>query len=174
MTSIKNQLKNFDGKHGEIIERILSEYRASKSPISELVLLVADDEENIQIGATWLLKRLAESGAKFKPKQLIALFDQLPDLNNWVTKLHLCQMLQYVEIPGESKKKVAWFLEQNLLGSNKFVRAWAYSGFYELAKQHREYYDSALEHLERGEAEQADSIKARLRNIKNEMARLPK
>jgi hypothetical protein len=170
--SIRDQLKDFDGKHGDVIERILAEYNSSKSPINELVLLIADDEENIQIGATWLLKRLAETGARFKPKQLIALFDLLPGLDNWVTKLHVCQMLQYVEIPDESKKKVAWFLEQNLLGKNKFVKAWSYNGFYELAKQHREYYDTAIEHLERAEAEKAASIKARLRSIRTAMSQI--
>jgi len=172
--TIREQLRGFDGKHGDVIERILSEYRSPKSPINELVLLVADEEENIQIGATWLVKRLAETGARFNKKQLIALFDLMPELDNWVTKLHLCQILQYVEIPDESKKKVAWFLEQNLMGKNKFVRAWSYNGFYELAKQHREYRDKAMEHLDRGEAEQAASIKARLRNIKKAMIELPR
>jgi len=172
--SIKDQLKGFDGKHGDVIERILSEYRSPKSPINELVLLAGDDEENIRIGATWLLKRLGETGARFKPNQLIALFDLLPELDNWVTKLHLCQILQYVEIPTESKKTVAWFLEQNLMGKNKFVKAWSYNGFYELAKQHREYYDTAMEHLQQGETEGAASIKARLRNIKKAMNDLSK
>src|ERR1700704_1966197 len=137
--SIREELESFDGKHTDVLERILSRHRRTNSLIEGLVLLVADQEPNIQTGATWLLKRLAENHVQFKPRHLIALFASLSELTHWLSKLHVCQILQYVAIPDESARNVVWFLERNLWDENRFLRAWSYNGFYELARQHPKY-----------------------------------
>jgi hypothetical protein len=166
---IRTELELFDGKHTDVLERILSRHRRTNSLIESLVLLVADKEPRIQAGATWLLKRLAENQVQFKSEHLIALFGSLSELTHWLPKLHVCQMLQYVVIPEESERSVAWFLERNLCDENKFLRAWSYNGFYELAKQRQGYFDFAMEQIEQGEADKAASVKARVRNIRRAM-----
>jgi len=137
--------------------------------IDELVLLLTADEARIHGQVTALLKRLAENEVRFTSEQRRAIFDSLPEVKEWESKLHLCQMLQHVRIPKGSQANVAWFLERCLAEPNKFLRAWAYSGFYELAKQHREYRQLALDQLDRGEREQSAAVKARIRNIRNGM-----
>ncbi len=72
-----------------------------------------------------------------------------------------------------SESSLIWFLERNLCDENKFLRAWSYNGFHELARQHREYIDYAIEQIERGEADKAASVKARIRNIRKAMNKLP-
>jgi hypothetical protein len=173
--SIREELKHFDGRHTAVLECILSRHQRKNSLIESLVLLVADDEPKIQTAATWLLKRLAEDEdhAEFKTEHLITLFDSLSELRHWIPKLHVCQMLGYVAIPEQSERNVAWFLEQNLLDQNKFLRAWSYNGFYELARQHPAYFSYAMEQLEQGETEKAPSVKARIRNIRKAMNKLP-
>ena len=136
--------------------------------------LVADEEQTIQAGATWLLKRLAEDHVRFNSAHLIALFGSVSELTHWISKLHVCQMLQHVAIPEESQRNVAWFLERNLWDENKFLRAWSYNGFYELAKQHEKYIAYAMEQLERGETDKAASVKARIRNIRKALTKLPR
>jgi hypothetical protein len=138
------------------------------------VTLSADQEQKIQTGATWLLKRLAENHHQFNPQHLIALFGSLSELTHWISKLHVCQMLHYVAIPEDSARNVASFLERNLWDDNKFLRAWSYSGFYELARQHQNYFDYAMEQLELGEADHAASVKARIRKIRKAMIKLRK
>lgn len=172
--SIREELKQFDGRHTDVLEGILSRHRPTKPFIEGLVLLATDKEQQIQMGATWLLKRLAETHTAFKPETLMALFGSLSELTHWISKLHVCQMLQHVAIPEESEKSVAWFLERNLWDNNRFLRAWSYNGFYELAKQHEKYIAYATEQLERGEADRAASVKARIRNIQKAMNGLPK
>jgi hypothetical protein len=172
--SIREELEQFDGRHTEVLERILSGHHATNLLIKGLVLLVADKEQRIQTGATWLLKRLAENHVHFKREHLIALFGSVSELTHWMAKLHVCQMLQYVVIPEESERNVAWFLERNLYDENKFLRAWTYQGFYELAKQHKKYLDYAMEHMEHGEVDKAASVKARIRKIRKAMHRLPR
>ncbi len=53
--------------------------------------------------------------------------------------------------------------------ASKFLRTWAYNGFYELAKQHRQYHEYAMEQLDHGEAEKSAAIKDRIRNIRKAM-----
>lgn len=134
--------------------------------IEATVLLVSDEDERVQVGATWLLKRLAEDGVSFKSEHLVVLCASLPDLSNWQSKLHFCQMLQHLRIPRESAGSVVSFLERNVRNENKFLRAWCYSGFYELAKQHGEYIQDALEQIDRGETDKAASVQARIRKIR--------
>jgi len=171
---IRDELKLFDGNHTDVLEGILSRHRPTNSFIGSLVTLVADKEQTIQTGATWLLKRLAEDNVHFKSEQLIALFGSLSELTHWLSKLHVCQMLQYVTIPKDSDRTIAWFLDGNLWDENRFLRAWSYSGLFELARQHKKYIPYVLEELERGEADKAASVKARIRNIRKAMNRLPR
>jgi len=81
-------------------------------------------------------------------------------------------MLQYVAIPDASARNVVWFLERNLWDENRFLRAWSYNGFYELARRHQNYIGYAMEQLERGETDKAASVKARIRNIRKAMNKL--
>jgi hypothetical protein len=142
------------------------------SRVNQLVLLVADDDPEIQARATWLLKRLAEEKTAFTNEQLIAMFDSVAALVHWETRLHICQLLQHVTIPKECGAKVAHFLDRCLDEKNRYVRAWAYSGFYELARQHPQYREYALEQLDRGETEKSAAVKARIRNIRKAMKEL--
>jgi hypothetical protein len=168
----RDELEKFDWKQGDVLKQILSSRRRTNSLIEDLTLLVANKEPIIQTKATGLLKKLAENKVKFKTEHVMVLFDSLAELEDWESKLHVCQMLQHIEIPQRSEGSVVWFLERSLAHENKYLRAWAYNGFYELARQRQEYVDYAMEIMERGEAEKAAAVKARLRNIRKEMNRL--
>src|SRR5262249_38097172 len=116
---LRNEIAHFDGRHIGVLERLLDTHRVSRTFVSNLVLLISDNDQNVQMGAMWILKKLVESDIKPNKTQLVALFDSLSDLNHWLPKLHICQMLQYLAIPSESKRNLCRFLEQNLLESNR-------------------------------------------------------
>ncbi|HJT65559.1 MAG TPA: hypothetical protein VJ749_03845 [Pyrinomonadaceae bacterium] len=166
---LKAELERLDGGPTGTFDTFLSEHRPSEAMIDELVLLLTADEAKIHRQVTALLKRLAENGTHFTSEQRRAIFDSLAEIKDWESKLHLCQMLQHVQIPKASQANVAWFLERCLSEPNKFLRAWAYHGFYELAKQHRAYRQLALDHLDRAEREQSAAVKPRIRNIRKLM-----
>jgi len=165
---LKEELERIDGDSGSL-ELLLARHQSTRSFVNQLVLLIAPDEPKLQIKATALLKRLAENKSRFTRSQLAAIFDSLAEVTHWEAKLHLCQMLQHVKIPNGSETKVVWFLERCLSEENKFLRAWAYNGFYELAKQHHDYYDYAIEQLARAQKENSAAVKARLRHIMSAM-----
>lgn len=145
----------------------------SKSLINQLVILLSDDQPKVQVRATRELKRLAETKTRFNSDQLRVIFDSLMELKHWESRLHICQMLSHLRIPRGSAARVVWFLEQCLSEENKFLRAWAYNGFYELARQHREYRKYSSEQLELGKRERSAAVRARIRNIEKAMSKLP-
>lgn len=57
------------------------------------------------------------------------------------------------------------FLRNCLISDNKFVRAWAYNGFYELALQYPAYKTEVKKFLDMAMKDEAASVKARVRNI---------
>ncbi len=63
------------------------------------------------------------------------------------------------------KKKIEVFLRQCLTDGNKFVRAWAYNGFYEISVQYPEYKKETKLFFEMAMRDEAPSVKARIRNI---------
>ena len=170
--SLRSELLN--AARTEALEDLLSEHGHTNSVVRRLVTLVGDKDETIQTRAIWLLKQMAQDQFPFRHEHLIALFGSLPELTHWLSKLNFCQMLQHLPIPKQSTGNLIWFLERNLLDENRFLRAWSYSGFYELAKQHPEYFGYAAEQLERADLENAASVKARIRNIQKAMSKLPR
>jgi hypothetical protein len=53
---------------------------------------------------------------------------------------------------------------------SKFVRAWAYDGFFRLGQQHHSFEQEALQHLVKAQEEEAPSVRARVRKILEELA----
>ena len=106
-----------------------------------------------------------ESDQNLAANEVKKLFKALSTLKSWESKLHILQCIPYMSIGRSQKKDVEAFLRLCLSDSNKFVRAWAYNGFYELACQHSEYKDEAKLFLAMAMKDEAPSIKARIRNI---------
>ncbi len=63
------------------------------------------------------------------------------------------------------KKRLEAFLRECLEDRNKFVRAWAYGGFHQLAVEHAEYRGEAVQLFEKALDEEAASVKARVRKV---------
>ncbi len=161
--NIEQELATWDeksaGETGAVYE---SHY---KQPDFVDTLIKLTDDAFYQKGATWLLKTWLKAGNKLETRQIKALYELLPTLEHWETKLHLLQSIPWMPIAEESKKHVEAFLRTTLTDSNKFVRAWSYSGFYELALQYPEYTSEARQLLAMAMNDEAASVQARVRNI---------
>jgi len=51
------------------------------------------------------------------------------------------------------------------MSENKFVRSWAYNGFYGLSRQYPEYIQETKQFFEVAMKDEAPSVKARIRNV---------
>ena len=162
--SLEQKIANWDGKSKETITAIYERFENESAFAPTLVRLSGQSE--LERGATWLLKRYLESGGTLSAKDVSQLLSALPASEDWEAKLHILQCLTLLRIADKDRTTVEAFVREGLDSDNKFVRAWAYSGFYELARQFRDYRDEAEQLLENAMSREAPSVKARIRNIR--------
>ena len=164
--SLSAEIREWDERLVDTLELIYEQYSTQKMFASDLIFMVSDLA--LQKGATWLLKKHLELGNKIDAINLGNLFKHLEDLHIWESKLHVLQCLPFVEIPAGAKEKIEWFLRQCLPAENKFIRAWAYNGFYELSRAFPEYEAETRKLFEMALRDEAPSIQSRIRHIMNQ------
>jgi len=161
--SLEQEIVSWDGKSSSDIDAIYIRHCDDDSFSSNIIEL--SQKIYLQKGATWLIKRHLEEGQELDANKCAALFKLLPKQEHWESKLHILQCLPYMQIGKAEKKKVEAFLRSCLIDDNKFVRAWAYNGFYEISLQYPEYKRETKKFFEMAMRDEAPSVKARIRNI---------
>ena len=142
----------------DIYDRYSSEFEFTR----EIVDAISQVE--LQRGATWLLKQYLSDGNTIGLSQTEAIYSRLDDLDHWESQLHILQCSPFLQIPETRLPIVESFLRACIKSERKFVRAWAYSGFFELAAQYPVFQNEAVLLLETAlEMESAGSVKARIR-----------
>ena len=161
--SIKIEIEEWDGKSANEIGGIYSRHCHESSFVSKIIDLTGTG--NLQKGATWLLKRYLENENKLSKSEIISIYKNLEVVEQWESKLHMLQSLPFLAIGKSQKNRVESFLRTCLVDNNKFVRAWAYNGFYELSVQYPEYEKETKQFFEMAMRDEAASVKSRIRNI---------
>lgn len=161
--TLKADIDLWDGKSKDAIARVYQKHGGRADFLADVIALIA--AEPTQIGATWLLKHyFDEGGPPLDATQAKAVYAKIGSLVHWEAKLHVLQCMEHMPIPKGQVKPVEKFLRVCLAGEAKFVRAWAYSGFHELARQHPEFRPEASRILADAlETETAGSVLARIR-----------
>ena len=162
--SLEQDVRSWDGKSADVIGEFYERHHDSGVFAETLVTFIHD--VTLQKGATWLLKRYLDSGRRLTSTQTHSVFRCLRGLECWEARLHALQCLPSLTISGRNKKKVDKFLRECIDSENKFVRAWAYGGFHELAKQHVEYQEEVQQLLASASKTEAASVRARIRNLR--------
>lgn len=161
--NIHKLIASWDGKSTDELGEIYCNYNMQSDFIKEIVGLI--EEVSYQKGAIWLLKKWLESDNQLEDRFIRSIYGSLPVLDCRESKLHILQCIPYMPIKPECKGAVESFLRVTLTSSNKFVRAWSYNGFYELALQYPEYVEETKQFFELALRDEAASVKARIRNI---------
>ncbi len=161
--SLELAITAWDGRSADHLEAVYLRHAGDSGFAARLIELSGRIE--LQSGATWLLKRHLERGGRLGVSEVADLFAQAPDLQTWEARLHLLQAMQYLRIPDTERQQLEAFVRHCLTDSNKFVRAWAYNGIYELARQYPQYRKEAKQLFEMAMRDEAASVKARIRNI---------
>jgi len=162
--NIESDILHWDGKSADDIRAIHNQYRGDKNYIIQLTEIISNKE--LRTGATWLLKVAFESGAVMSKEDAHRIIDNLGELDFWQQKLHILQIFEFIPIGVEQKSSVERFLRVCLSDDNKLVRAWAYSGFYYLARQHQEFRKEAMQFFEMALRDEAASVKARVNKLR--------
>lgn len=161
--TIEQEIENWDGKSSSDITAIYQRYCNEPIFVSSLLKLIRD--KKFQNGATWLLKHYLDDGHRLAADQVAVIYQLIPAFVSWESKLHILQGLPYMPIAETEKNTVETFLRNCLIDNNKFIRAWAYHGFYEISLQYPEYREETRQFFEMAMRDEAPSVKARIRNI---------
>lgn len=161
--SLQQAIKHWDGRSSEDISAIYEEHKHSDQFIHQLLQL--SKRQAWQTGASWLLKHSLEDGIELGGEEIAQMVESFTPELNWQARLHLLQSLPYLSIDSFPKSRLEAFLRRSLSEQNKFVRAWAYNGFYLLAVQYPEHREEVKHFFDLAMRDEPASVKARIRNI---------
>jgi len=161
--SLKYAISCWDEKSKDDIQSVYNNHCDDKLFIDSVTHLIGD--LSIQIGATWLLKQHLEKGHTVNSEQSIKILQKLPKLSSWQSQLHILQIFNQIQMDIPNKTNIEHFIRHNLTSDNKFVRAWSYNGFYELARNFPEYTEEMYAFFDMAMNDESASIKARIRQL---------
>lgn len=165
-------LRSYDGKRVAPFRAVAEAVRDTpETAVGQLVELAASDEMELQVGATWVLKHLAERGTAPRGSGSARLLGLLgrpiaPD-----AALHILQTLPHMRIEAGQRGALRKVLAELIRSRRIFIRAWAYNGLGILAA-HDPTLRSDVERLF-DEAMKTDSaaVKVRIRHARAAMGR---
>jgi hypothetical protein len=161
MTNIEIALKGWDKKSSDDIADIYELYCSDDLFTSKLISFL--DNIDYQTACSWLLKHHFESKGEQSVDVSSKIYTKVVYLKDWQSRLLVLQSMSALPIDDKSVKSVEFFIRDCLADTNKFVRAWAYNGFYLLAKQHPKFVDEAIQFLNLGMTDEPSSVKVRIR-----------
>ena len=162
--ALRDGVASWDSKAVDHIRRVYDEHASSRGFVGRLISLTTDPA--LERGTTWLLKHHLERGHQLTSQQAGKLYAAAGSLARWESRLHVLQVMAMAPVPEACAEAVESFLQDCLDSENKFVRAWAYSGYADLARAHPEYLDEARALLaDAMEHEEAASVRARVRKV---------
>jgi crotonobetainyl-CoA:carnitine CoA-transferase CaiB-like acyl-CoA transferase len=161
--TLKSDIQAWDGRSAAALCHIHETHRDDPGLALDLVELIGP--LRCRMAATRLLKRHLEARIPLRDAHAVAreLFARLDKLDHWECRLNILQCLPFLPIGEDRAAALARFLRACLTDENKFVRAWAYSGFHELASQHRRFAAEAAAMLDAGLRDEPASVKSRIR-----------
>ena len=164
--ALTQALLDFNGKSTDVLERFAAAHQMDRRLVAELCDFAEGDDRNVQAAATWLLKRFGVTGAELSQKQSETLLRLLLQETSWLSRIHVLQMMDTLDVPSELAAPLIDALAAQASGANTFIRAWSVHGAAALADQHPAYRDRALDLLAQAELDAAPSVRARLRKTR--------
>lgn len=136
-TTLSEEIASWDGKSAAVLKAAYERHSGEEDFVATILAHISDVQS--QRAATWLLKKHLEEGNSLSVAACRAVFGGLSVQEHWEAKLHVLQCLPYLDIPEDDTIGLEQFLDACLDSERKFVRAWAYNGFNELALRFPRY-----------------------------------
>ena len=160
--ALSQRLKDWGGEDIHELGEIYDQYSSTDAFVPDLLSLL--DHPDLQIGASWLLKRHLEKDNRLSDTETGEVFALASKLVAWEARLHFLQCIPLLNIPVQSVDETERFLRLCLTEENKFVRAWAIGGFIWLAEHFPEYRGEVSGLVESAYELESPAVKARIRN----------
>lgn len=163
-------LRSYDGKRVAPFRAVAEAVRgAPESAVPELLDLAASDEAALQVGATWVVKYLAERGEAPSGESAGRAIDLLDHVEAPDAVLHLLQTLPYIVIPAGRVAALRRTLERTIQSRRAFMRAWAYNGLGVLAVAEPELRGEVEALFDAAEGRESASVRVRIRRARSRL-----
>ena len=160
-------LRRYDGKRVAPFRAVAEAVRdAPDSALGELLDLAASDEMELYVGATWVLRHLAERGTAprgLQAEKLLSLLGRpvAPD-----ALLHVLQTLPHLEAEAVPQDDLRDALLALINHKRAFIRAWAYNGLGILAAHDPSFRHEVHALMDRAARSETAAVKARIRHAR--------
>lgn len=164
---IAKTLRSYDGKRVAPFRAVAEAVRgAPESAVPRLLELAGSDEAALQVGATWVVKYLAERGEGPEGEFAARAIDLLGRVDQPDAILHLLQTLPHMEIPAERTGSLCRTLERMIRSRRTFIRAWAYNGLGVLAAGNPALRPEVGALFDEAERSESASVRVRIRHAR--------
>lgn len=162
---MKQVLSAYDGKAISLLTELAVRVHLRPDYMMTLIALMGRGEGHVSDGATYLIKRALEEGAHLDDDQMDALLANLPALSAWQAILHMCQSVRLLTLMDEHADPLAEWLAGHLDHARPFIRAWSVDGLCHIGERFPAHHARAFAALEAARADDAASVRARVRNL---------
>lgn len=161
-------LRSYDGKRVAPFREVAEAVRdAPEGAVDRLLDIAASDETVLQVGATWVLKYLAERDVAPSDGQAARLLRLLNRPLASDALLHLLQTLPHMDLaadlPAGEVRALHRALLQLIESDRVFVRAWAFNGLGLLAARDPALLDEVDRLFSQAEETESAAVRARIR-----------
>lgn len=151
---LRTALEEFDGTRVEPLLRAVPE---AKGNLGALVCYCADPR--LAVGATWLVKHLAEAG---EDVDFHGVFQTLGAQDHWAAQLHILQIVQYrPELALAATVQVRALLDAKKV----LVRVWALDAFVRIADLDADLRKEGKARVTEAMGATSASLRARAKNL---------
>ncbi|MEM9679108.1 MAG: hypothetical protein AAF901_02190 [Bacteroidota bacterium] len=164
MERLISSLYTWDSVHTEHLINIY-DTNVSGEPFFDDLISITNTHQDLQIATTWLIKHHYDQKQKLSEQQGNLLLGTILNFKAWEAKLHVLQILPFLSIPESHFILVEDFVRACLNDDVKFVRAWAYQGFYELTKYQPSYIPELKLLCDKALLTESASIKSRVKKV---------
>ena len=161
---LSKALANWEGTHTQYLKDLYQKHVSQSNFFADLVQ-ISLKHPTLQPGATWLIKHHFDQGRKVEQAALSPLLSNPIELKAWEAQLHLLQILPHLPLTVEFFPPLESFVRSCLSHTNKFVRAWAYQGMYELSNLVPELKPELITRCQQALEEESASVKVRVRKV---------
>lgn len=164
-------LADFDGRHVEPLAALAAEL--TDADLDALLGALGHDDARVQTGATWIVKRLLETGRSLDATRTARVLDGFDRTTAPEARLHLWQILPFLEIDPSLAPALHAQALRDVDHDHVFVRAWAYNGLAVVARLDPALTDE-VEAIFDAAGGQPASVRARIRNARQGKLKPPR
>ena len=162
---IAETLRSYDGKRVAPFRAVADAVRDAPET-AQLLDFAASDEAALQVGATWVVKHLAERGDPPDGEWAAQTVDLLQRMDAPLAILHVLQTLPHMEITAGRQQALLRVLKRLIRSRRVFVRAWAYNGLGVLAAADPGLRDEVEVLFEAAAATESAAVRVRIRHAR--------